>query len=156
MAYVSSYEVEVRSYELDVYNHVNNAVYFRYLESARIQYLSDLGWDDFEADIVPVLGEVKAKFINPVVYPDRLAVGTQPLVQRDHRRGLAAGGQDQHCQGEGALHGPGGWPGAAKMSSPLEVRPARPNITVGWSIISRRSTRSKPRWPSGAAAWRAA
>ena len=31
-------EVEVRSYELDSYNHVNNAVYLNYLEYARMEF----------------------------------------------------------------------------------------------------------------------
>ncbi|MCA8915377.1 MAG: acyl-CoA thioesterase [Planctomycetes bacterium] len=45
MAYVSSYEVEVRSYELDVYNHVNNAVYLNWLEHGRSKLLQDKGFD---------------------------------------------------------------------------------------------------------------
>ena len=44
MAYVSSYEVEVRSYELDVYNHVNNAVYLNWLEHGRSKLLQDKGF----------------------------------------------------------------------------------------------------------------
>lgn len=38
-------EVEVRSYELDAYNHVNNAVYLNYLEYARLEYLRRIGFD---------------------------------------------------------------------------------------------------------------
>lgn len=38
-------EVEVRSYELDAYNHVNNAVYLNYLEYARMEYLRLIGFD---------------------------------------------------------------------------------------------------------------
>lgn len=45
MAYVSTYEVEVRSYELDVYNHVNNAVYINWLEHGRSKLLQDKGFD---------------------------------------------------------------------------------------------------------------
>jgi len=45
MAYVSSYEVEVRSYELDVYNHVNNAVYLNWLEHGRSKLLQDKGYN---------------------------------------------------------------------------------------------------------------
>ena len=45
MVYVSSYEVEVRSYELDVYNHVNNAVYLNWLEHGRSKLLQDKGFD---------------------------------------------------------------------------------------------------------------
>ena len=38
-------EVEVRSYELDTYNHVNNAIYLNYLEYARMEYLRRIGFD---------------------------------------------------------------------------------------------------------------
>lgn len=45
MAYVSRYEVEVRSYELDVYDHVNNAVYVNWLEHGRSRLLQDKGFN---------------------------------------------------------------------------------------------------------------
>ncbi len=37
--------IEVRSYELDSYNHVNNAVYLNYLEYARMEFLREVGFD---------------------------------------------------------------------------------------------------------------
>lgn len=45
MAYVSTYELEVRSYELDVYDHVNNAVYLNWLEHGRSRLLQDKGFN---------------------------------------------------------------------------------------------------------------
>ncbi|MBK9975719.1 MAG: acyl-CoA thioesterase [Planctomycetes bacterium] len=45
MAYVSTYQVEVRSYELDIYNHVNNAVYINWLEHGRSKLLQDKGFN---------------------------------------------------------------------------------------------------------------
>lgn len=42
---VQTTEVEVRSYELDAYNHVNNAIYLNYLEYARMEYLRNIGFD---------------------------------------------------------------------------------------------------------------
>ncbi|ULQ58467.1 acyl-CoA thioesterase [Brucepastera parasyntrophica] len=35
----------VRTYELDAYNHVNNAVYLNYLEYGRMAYLRAIGFD---------------------------------------------------------------------------------------------------------------
>ncbi len=35
----------VRSYELDAYNHVNNATYLQYLEFGRMEYLRAIGFD---------------------------------------------------------------------------------------------------------------
>ncbi|MCA8911976.1 MAG: acyl-CoA thioesterase [Planctomycetes bacterium] len=45
MPYLSSYELEVRSYELDVYDHVNNAVYINWLEHGRSKLLQDKGFN---------------------------------------------------------------------------------------------------------------
>lgn len=45
MPFVSSYEVSVRSYEIDVYNHVNNAVYIQWCEHGRSKLLQDKGFD---------------------------------------------------------------------------------------------------------------
>jgi acyl-CoA thioester hydrolase len=38
-------KLTVRSYELDSYNHVNNAVYLQYLEYARMEFLRAIGFD---------------------------------------------------------------------------------------------------------------
>ena len=32
--------------DMDSFQHVNNVIYFRYFESARIQYFETLGWMD--------------------------------------------------------------------------------------------------------------
>jgi len=45
MGHVSSYQLEVRSYELDVYDHVNNAVYVNWLEHGRSKLLQDKGFN---------------------------------------------------------------------------------------------------------------
>ncbi|MHC4840626.1 MAG: acyl-CoA thioesterase [Planctomycetota bacterium] len=45
MPFVSHFDVEVRSYEIDVYNHVNNAVYIQWLEHGRSKLLQDKGFD---------------------------------------------------------------------------------------------------------------
>lgn len=38
-------KLTVRPYELDSYNHVNNAVYLNYLEHARMDFLHQIGFD---------------------------------------------------------------------------------------------------------------
>ena len=39
----SRYDVETRSYEIDIYGHVNNAVYAQWLEHGRLVWLRDRG-----------------------------------------------------------------------------------------------------------------
>lgn len=41
---VHTTSVRVRFYELDPYDHVNHTIYFSYFETARIDYLTDMGW----------------------------------------------------------------------------------------------------------------
>ncbi len=72
-------ELAVQWGEMDALGHVNNAVYFRYLESGRMEYFSRLGlFDDIrESGVGPILHSVNCRFRIPLTYPDRLAVGTR-------------------------------------------------------------------------------
>lgn len=65
--------------EMDAYRHVNNVVYFHYLENARIDYFRRLGWANFkpEAGVGPILGSVEAVFRKPLTYPDTISIGSR-------------------------------------------------------------------------------
>lgn len=62
--------------EMDAFNHVNNAAYFRYFESARIAYFEKIGMLAYmeEHGIGPILGHTECRFRIPLTYPDTLAV----------------------------------------------------------------------------------
>ncbi len=45
MAYLSTFTVDVRAYEIDVYDHVNNAIYIQWLEEGRSKFLLDKGFN---------------------------------------------------------------------------------------------------------------
>jgi acyl-CoA thioester hydrolase len=64
--------------EMDSFQHLNNVVYFRYFENARIEYMRRLDWFDFQKQtgIGPILAKTQARFRRPVTYPDKLLVGT--------------------------------------------------------------------------------
>jgi acyl-CoA thioester hydrolase len=65
--------------EMDALRHVNNIVYFRYFESARMAYFTRLDiWDYMnETGIGPILGSTACKFKLPLTYPDTVSVGTR-------------------------------------------------------------------------------
>jgi acyl-CoA thioester hydrolase len=65
--------------EMDYYRHVNNTVYFRYFENARIEYFRRLDWSAYEqtTGIGPILAATEARFRKPLTYPDTVAVGTR-------------------------------------------------------------------------------
>ncbi len=62
--------------EMDSYRHVNNVVYFRYFENARLEYVRRLGWFDYERDtgVGPILAATQARFRRPLTYPDTVSV----------------------------------------------------------------------------------
>jgi acyl-CoA thioester hydrolase len=72
-------EIQVAWGEMDSFQHVNNIVYFRYFESARIAYFERLKLMEFmnETGIGPILASVQCKFKIPLTYPDTVSVGTR-------------------------------------------------------------------------------
>jgi acyl-CoA thioester hydrolase len=62
--------------EMDSYRHVNNVVYFRYFENARLEYVRQLGWFELEKEtgIGPILGATQARYRRPLTYPDNIAI----------------------------------------------------------------------------------
>lgn len=63
--------------EMDALQHVNNVVYHRYFEIARIDFLNKVGLlDEIQSSgIGPVISENGARYKRPVTFPDQLLVG---------------------------------------------------------------------------------
>ena len=63
--------------EMDAFQHVNNAVYFRYFESARVKYFDSINILDYMNNYAqgPILAQTNAKFLAPLKYPDTISVG---------------------------------------------------------------------------------
>lgn len=61
--------------EMDAFSHLNNVVFYRYAESARIAYLHALGM--FDGDMVTVLAASSCQYQRPVTYPDTLLLGVR-------------------------------------------------------------------------------
>jgi len=67
--------VEVRWRDLDAMNHVNNAVYFTYLEHARVHYLRELGLvPESPSGIGFILAEACCQFKSPLSLGERVTV----------------------------------------------------------------------------------
>jgi len=73
--------------EMDAYRHVNNVVYFRYFESARLEYINRLDWFAFEKEtgVGPILQHTQARYRRPLTYPDTISVGAR-LAGMEHDR----------------------------------------------------------------------
>jgi len=63
--------------EMDAFAHVNNVVYFRYFETARIVYCDKIGFlETIKASGVgPILASVRCDFRKPLTFPDKIFVG---------------------------------------------------------------------------------
>ncbi|MEW6569007.1 MAG: thioesterase family protein [Chloroflexota bacterium] len=74
-----SHAIEVRYADIDAQGHVNNVVYFTYMEQARARYLEHLGlWDgkDFNA-LGIILAEASCTYRAPIRYGQAIDVGVR-------------------------------------------------------------------------------
>jgi acyl-CoA thioester hydrolase len=73
--------------EMDSYRHVNNVVYFRYFENARLEYFRRLDWFQFEREtgVGPILAATQARFRRPLTYPDTVSVAVRVASLADDR-----------------------------------------------------------------------
>ncbi len=65
--------------DMDAFQHVNNTVYFKHFESARISYFEKI---DFlgvmnKTGIGPILASTQCRFKIPLTYPDHVTVGAK-------------------------------------------------------------------------------
>jgi acyl-CoA thioester hydrolase len=61
--------IPIRWGDMDAMNHVNNTVYFRYLESLRIEWFRSLGFDPALVDQGPIIVNAFCSFIRQLEYP---------------------------------------------------------------------------------------
>jgi acyl-CoA thioester hydrolase len=74
-AFRFSVTVDVRWRDLDALSHVNNAVYFTYLEQARVGYLQQLGLlPDTPWGIGFILAEAHCRFKSPLTLSERVTI----------------------------------------------------------------------------------
>jgi acyl-CoA thioester hydrolase len=73
--------------DMDSFKHVNNVVYFRYFENARVEYIRRLGWWEYhqQTGIGPIVSATQARFRRPVKYPDTLRCGAKLLTLGEDR-----------------------------------------------------------------------
>ena len=84
--YPVTIEVPVQWGELDAYGHVNNTVFFRYFESARMAYLDRCGFSELydRERIGPILHSTECRFRCALFHPDLVLVGARALqIERD-------------------------------------------------------------------------
>jgi acyl-CoA thioester hydrolase len=86
-AYPVALIIPVQWGELDAYGHINNTVFFRWFESARIEYLTRSGMvRTMERDrIGAILHSTSCRFRRPVFFPDTIEVAGRAREVGDDR-----------------------------------------------------------------------
>jgi acyl-CoA thioester hydrolase len=74
-------EFDVPWGDMDSFRHVNNVVFFRYFENARIEYLRRIGWFDLmtATGLGPIVHSTQARFRKPLKYPDRVVAAARVI-----------------------------------------------------------------------------
>jgi acyl-CoA thioester hydrolase len=73
--------------EMDAYGHANNTIYFRWFESARMEYFRRIGWPELERElgVGPILHSTRARFRAPLEWPDEIEVATRVVEVEEDR-----------------------------------------------------------------------
>ncbi|MFD2231261.1 acyl-CoA thioesterase [Alkalimarinus sediminis] len=63
--------------DMDAFEHVNNTVYFRYFEDARMEYFTQLQVMEHlkETHVGPILASTRCDFRAPLDFPDDIVIG---------------------------------------------------------------------------------
>jgi acyl-CoA thioester hydrolase len=70
--------LQVRFRDIDAFGHVNNAVFFSYVELARIRYLLDVLRPDEPFDRMPlILARVELDYRSPILFGEEVEVHTR-------------------------------------------------------------------------------
>jgi acyl-CoA thioester hydrolase len=93
--------------ELDLFGHINNVSYFKYLQASRLNYWEQMGLSNWYKDkgIGPMLASTRCEFRKPLHYPGNISIRVSVAEMRntsfalyhqilDEKEELAAEGHD--------------------------------------------------------------
>ena len=67
--------IPIRWGDMDAYGHVNNTIYFRFMEQVRVEYLEALGFKVRPEGSAPVIINASCTFLIPLNYPGVVEIG---------------------------------------------------------------------------------
>ena len=78
-AYPVVIEIPIAWGDMDAFQHVNNVVYFKHFESARISYFEKIKFIEVmnRTGIGPILASTQCRYKIPLTYPDKITVGAK-------------------------------------------------------------------------------
>ncbi|MEM7129369.1 MAG: thioesterase family protein [Chloroflexota bacterium] len=86
-AFTCQIEIAIQWSDMDAARHVNNTIYLRWAETARIAlfYQLQIGRGDPDRNIGMILGWQECKYIFPVTFPDTVSIGVRVTDVGDDR-----------------------------------------------------------------------
>ncbi len=80
-------EIPVQWGEMDSAQHVNNVIYLKWVEAARVKFFLELNGGKLvnQENIGPIVAWQDCKYIYPIKYPDTVIVGIRKLEVLDDR-----------------------------------------------------------------------
>lgn len=70
--------IQIRFNDVDRFGHVNNNAYFSYYDLGKEDYLNNVLSEDYrKQDVVPVIANINADFIEPILCNDEIVVETR-------------------------------------------------------------------------------
>ncbi len=96
--------IPMRWGDMDAYGHVNNTVYFRYMEQVRVEYLENLGYRIVPQGTAPVIINAACTFLVPLSYPG--VVDVRMYLGRPGRSSIPSR-YELRLQGSETLHATG-------------------------------------------------
>jgi acyl-CoA thioester hydrolase len=70
-------EIPIAWGDMDAFGHVNNIMFFRYFETARIEFLYRVGFRGENGRPGPILASTQCRFRRPLEFPDTVLVGVR-------------------------------------------------------------------------------
>ena len=80
-------EQTIRWGDMDSMGHVNNILFFRYMENVRIEYYEKINFWNLKKNtgIGPIIASTSCKFKAPLKYPDKVSLGAKTIKLEDDR-----------------------------------------------------------------------
>ncbi len=77
--YPVTVEIRIDWSELDLFGHVNNVMFFKYIQAARVRYWETIGLTQLfaQTNIGPILASTACQFRKPLHYPGAIRVQTR-------------------------------------------------------------------------------
>lgn len=78
-SYPVTIEIPIAWGDMDAFQHVNNTVYFKHFESARISYFEKINFLEVmqKTGVGPILASTQCRYKIPLTYPDHVVVGAK-------------------------------------------------------------------------------